>query len=98
MGHDGQLVVDFAALHQAAADIQRAINKLRSDLDQLNSEAQPLVSTWAGEAQQAYQVRQQTWTNAATDLSQMLSAIERALVDSTSDYNTTEKTNTGLFQ
>jgi 6 kDa early secretory antigenic target len=97
MPSSDQLVVDFAAMHQAAADIQSAINKLTSDLDQLNSDAQPLVSTWSGAAQQAYHQRQQTWTNAANDLSQMLRDIQKALVDSTADYNTTENTNTNLF-
>jgi WXG100 family type VII secretion target len=93
-----QLVVDFAAMQQAAADIQSAINKLNSDLDQLESDAQPLVSTWTGEAQQAYFQRQQMWSNAAKDLTQMLQAIQKALVDSTSDYHSTERTNTSLFQ
>lgn len=93
-----QLVVDFAAMQQAAADIQSAINKLTSDLDQLNSDAQPLVSTWSGDAQQAYFQRQTMWTNAANDLTQLLRDIQRALVDSTNDYQATEKANTNLFQ
>jgi early secretory antigenic target protein ESAT-6 len=97
MAPTDQLVVDFAAMQQAAADIQSAINKLNSDLDTLESDAQPLISTWSGEAQSAYFQRQQTWTNAANDLSQTLRAIQKALVDSTQDYTQTEKTNTGLF-
>jgi 6 kDa early secretory antigenic target len=97
MAPSDQLVVDFAAMHQAASDIQSAINKLNADLDQLNSDAAPLVSTWSGPAQQAYHQRQQTWTNAANDLSEMLRNIQKALVDSTSDYNSTENSNTALF-
>jgi ESAT-6 family protein len=97
MPSSDQLVVDFAAMHQAAADIQSAINKLNSDLDQLNQDAQPLVSTWAGSAQAAYQQRQQTWTNAANDLTQMLRDIQKALVESTSDFNSTENRNRDLF-
>lgn len=93
-----QLVVDFAAMQQAAADIQSAVNKLNSDLDQLESDAAPLVATWAGEAQAAYQQRQATWNNAANQLSELLRDIQRALVDSTADYNTTERSNTQLFQ
>jgi WXG100 family type VII secretion target len=91
------LVVDFAAMQQAAADIQSAINKLTSDLDQLNSDAQPLVSIWSGDAQAAYHQRQQTWTNAANDLAQMLRDIQKALVDSTADYHSTENSNKQLF-
>jgi WXG100 family type VII secretion target len=97
MAPSDNLVVDFAAMHQAAADIQVAINKLTSDLEQLDADAKPLVSTWVGDAQQAYYQRQATWTNAATDLSNMLRNIQKALVDSTSDYHTTEMTNKNLF-
>lgn len=93
-----QLVVDFAAMQQAAADIQSAINKLNGDLDQLESDAKPLVETWSGEAQAAYFQRQTAWTSAANELSQMLRDIQKAMVDSTADYNTTENTNTSLFQ
>jgi 6 kDa early secretory antigenic target len=97
MAPTDQLVVDFAALHQAAADINSAINKLTADLEQLDGDAKPLISTWTGEAQQAYYQRQATWTNAANDLSQMLRNIQKAMVDSTSDYQSTETTNTNLF-
>lgn len=98
MAPSDQLVVDFPAMQQAAADIQSAINKLSSDLDQLNSDAAPLVSTWTGPAQAAYHQRQQTWTSAANDLAQMLRDIQKALVESTQDFNSTENANTNLFQ
>ncbi len=92
-----QLVVNFAAMQGASADIESAIGKLTSNLDQLNSDAKPLVSTWTGEAQQAYYQRQTTWTNAANDLTQILRSIQRAVADSTSDYQSTEHANTNLF-
>ncbi len=98
MAQSDQLVVDFAAMHQAAADIQNAINKLSSDLEQLDADAKSLLPSWSGDAQAAYHQRQQVWTNAANDLSQMLRSIQKALVDSTSDYHTTEMTNKSLFQ
>jgi 6 kDa early secretory antigenic target len=98
MPSGNQLVVDFAAMHQAAEDIQSAINKLNSDLDQLNSDAQPLVQTWSGTAQASYHQRQQTWTNAANDLAHMLREIQKALVESTSDFNSTENRNADLFR
>jgi 6 kDa early secretory antigenic target len=97
MPSSDRLVVDFAAMSQAAADINSAINKLTSDLDQLNSDAAPLVQTWSGSAQEAYHQRQQVWTNAANDLTQMLRDIQKALVESTEDYNMTENRNRGLF-
>lgn len=95
---DGLLVVSFPAMQQASADIQKAINTLDSQLDQLESDAAPLVSTWEGEAQQAYQVRQAKWRQSQQELSNMLRDIKMALDESSQDYLSTEKKNTSLFQ
>jgi early secretory antigenic target protein ESAT-6 len=95
---DGLLVVNFAAMQQASADIQKALNTLDSQLDQLEQDAAPLVSTWVGEAQEAYAVRQAKWRQASMDLQNMLRDIKMALDESASDYQSTEKKNTGLFQ
>jgi WXG100 family type VII secretion target len=95
---DGLLVVNFAALQQASADIQNALNTLEAQLDQLERDAAPLVSTWEGEAQQAYAVRQARWRQSQTELSNMLRDIKVALDESAADYLATEKKNTSLFQ
>jgi WXG100 family type VII secretion target len=92
------LVVNFAALQKASADIQNALNTLQSQLAQLERDAAPLVAGWDGEARQAYDVRQARWQQAAADLSNILRDIKRALDDSAVDYLQTEKRNTGLFQ
>ena len=65
------LVVNFAALHQASADIQQALGALDTQLSQLERDAAPLVSTWDGDARQAYDVRQAAWRRAAGDLAAM---------------------------
>ncbi|MGI5211563.1 WXG100 family type VII secretion target [Plantactinospora sp. CA-290183] len=95
---DGLLVVSFPALQQASADIQKALNTLDSQLDQLERDAAPLVSTWGGEAKEAYEVRQAKWRQASQDLQNMLREIKTALDESSSDYLSTEKKNTSLFQ
>ncbi|GIJ26500.1 hypothetical protein Vqi01_16620 [Micromonospora qiuiae] len=94
----GVLVVNFAALQQASADIQRASNTLESQLGQLERDAAPLVATWSGEAQQAYEQRQSRWRNASQDLQAMLRDIKVAVDESAADYLDTEKKNVGLFQ
>lgn len=95
---NGVLVVNFAALQQAGADIQRALNTLESQLGQLERDAGPLVSAWTGDARQAYEQRQARWRSASQDLQSMLRAIKLAVDDSAADYLDTEKKNTGLFQ
>ncbi|WP_326561421.1 WXG100 family type VII secretion target [Micromonospora sp. NBC_01796] len=96
--NDGVLVVSFTALQQASADIQRALNTLDSQLGQLERDAAPLVSTWSGDAKEAYEQRQAAWRSASQDLQSMLRDIKIAVDDSAADYQSTEKKNTSLFQ
>ncbi|MCY1137388.1 WXG100 family type VII secretion target [Actinoplanes sp. Pm04-4] len=98
MPNDGVLLVNFAALQQAGSDIQKAINTLRSQLDQLERDAAPLVATWDGEAQQAYQQRQATWRAASENLTNILQNIHGAVGQSVDDYVSTEKQATARFQ
>ena len=92
------LVVNFAALQQAGADIQSALGALTTQLSQLERDAAPLVASWDGAAREAYDVRQARWRSAADDLSRILRDIKVALDDSAADYQHTERRNTGLFQ
>ena len=92
------LLVNFAALYQAGVDIQAALHTMQSQLAQLEQDAAPLVSTWSGEAQAAYQERQARWRAAADHLSTTLRDIKLAVDESAADYLNTERRNTGLFQ
>jgi early secretory antigenic target protein ESAT-6 len=92
------LRVDFAAMQAASADIRTALGVLREQLAQVESDAAPLMSTWEGEARDAYLVRQGRWRRAADDLATILGDIGRALDESTADYAATERRNAGMFQ
>jgi early secretory antigenic target protein ESAT-6 len=92
-----EILVNFGQLQSAAGHINTAISALNSQLADLNSTAKPLVDTWEGSAQAAYQQRQQQWTRAAQDLTHILQSIKKALEESTQEYIQTEKTNAGLF-
>jgi WXG100 family type VII secretion target len=95
--NDDILVVNFPALQQASADIQKALNTLDSHLAQLERDAAPLIATWDGDARQAYDQRQSRWRTASADLQAMLRDIKLALDDSAADYLSTEKRNVNLF-
>ena len=92
------LVVNFAALQQASADIQSALGALTNQLADLERDAAPLVATWDGTAREAFDVRQARWRNAAEDLSRILRDIKVAVDESAADYHHTEQRNTGLFE
>ena len=98
MANDGMLLVNFGSLQQAGADIQKALNTLQSQLDQLESDAGPLVATWDGAAQEAYAQRQAKWRAASQDLQNILQNIKAAVDQSTEDYINTEKQATQRFQ
>src|SRR3954469_10554465 len=86
----GVLLVNFGAMQQGSADIQKALNELHSQLSQLERDAGPLVATWNGAAQQAYANRQRKWTSAADDLANILRSIKIAVDESAADYQHTE--------
>jgi WXG100 family type VII secretion target len=88
---NGMLLVNFGALSQASADIQKALNELQSQLGQLERDAGPLVATWSGAAQTAYAQRQRKWTAASDDLAAILRNIKIAVDDSAADYQDTER-------
>ena len=94
---DDVLVVNFAALEQASADIAHAVGRLEAQLSQLEQDARPLVATWSGEARAAYDARQMRWRQAAADLTVMLQEIKIAIDDSAADYLATENRNASMF-
>jgi 6 kDa early secretory antigenic target len=97
MANDGMLLVNFGAMQQASSDIHKAITTMQSQLDQLQSDAKPLVATWNGAAQEAYAQRQAKWQQASADLTHILQNIKRAVDQSTEDYVNTEKAATNRF-
>ncbi len=96
--NDDLLVVNFAALEQASADISHAMGALETQLDQLERDAAPLVAQWSGAARDAYDQRATAWRAAATDLSGILRSIKSAIDESAADYLATERHNAMLFE
>src|SRR4051812_20825301 len=91
------LRVEFGALQHGSDAITTALRNLRQQLEQVERDAAPLVATWQGDAQQAYQQRQTRWREAADHLSVMLQDIKKALDESAADYVRTETRNSSLF-
>ena len=95
---DGHLVVNFGSLAQAAQDINNAINTMEQQLSQCEQDAQPLIATWEGAAQEAYGIRQAKWRQASQDLTTMLRQIKSAVEDSASNFQSAEDRNRALFE
>ena len=95
---DDTLVVNFAAMEHASLSIQSALGTLQSRLDEVDQLGKRLITTWSGEAREAYFARQSGWLQAAGDLALILKDIKAALDDSMRHYVETENRNRGLFQ
>lgn len=96
--NDGLLLVNFAALGEASANIQRALNELQSQLGRLEDDGAKLAATWDGPARAAYEERQRRWQTAANDLSAILRGIQGAVEESKIDYQNTERAATQRFR
>ena len=88
---NGILLVNFGALQQAGGDIERAVHELQTQLEDLEKSAAPLVESWTGAANEAYQIRQAKWRSASQDLSEILRNIQLAVNDSAADFARTER-------
>jgi 6 kDa early secretory antigenic target len=82
--------VNFGALQAAVGDLDRAIGQIDAKLGDLHRQAQPLVATWEGGAQAAYNERHTAWTKSADELKAVLMSIKKALTDSLAEYAATE--------
>lgn len=95
---DGMLLVNFGALQQAGGDIEKALNTLRAKLEEAESVGGALSQEWDGAAKEAYAERQARWRSASDDLANILRQIKGAVVESASDYSSTERAATQRFQ
>lgn len=88
-----RVLVTFAALAEAAQSIQSTYNNLNTKLTDLENQLKPIVSTWTGSASENYQVQQQKWNQAQTDLNTVLQAIGKAVEAAHDAYTQTETVN-----
>jgi WXG100 family type VII secretion target len=92
-----EIVVEFAALNQAAADITSALSSMQSELDTINSTVQPMIASWESEAQQAFIQRKAEWTSAANDLHTLLNGIKGAVTKAAEIMQAREQANVAKF-
>ena len=93
-----QVMVTFAALAEAAQTIQSTSNNLNTKLQDLETQLKPVVSTWTGAASENYQVQQQKWNQAQTDMNSVLQAIGQAVSAAHDAYDATESSNAAAWQ
>lgn len=96
MNLDG-IKVNHAALDAAVDDMRQAVSRIDERLNQLESEVEPLRSSWAGSAQQSYTIAKSKWDNAIEEMRDLLTETHMAVMASNDDYRTADKQGAALF-
>lgn len=91
------IAYNFNQLNTAAEDCRSSVSNMTSQLDTLESNIQPMLGSWDGEAREAYYQRQREWDKAAADLRDLLGRIEGALRKSAENMQARERANTSKF-
>lgn len=92
-----EIKVTFAALEQAAADIDAARARIAAQLDELRRHLAPVVSSWTGDAAGRYNEAQQRWDRSATDLTETLHKIKGLVLGAGAGYRSVEAENARRF-
>jgi early secretory antigenic target protein ESAT-6 len=93
-----QVVVTFAALEQAAADI-RALDARLADMQSgLKRDIAPVTESWSGDAREGYLVQQASWDRNAQGLREALNGIADGLTRAADAYRRTEAANAGMWR
>lgn len=92
-----EIRVNFGQLSQAAHDLEGTAKKIESELHELEQFLKPLVASWEGEAQQAYQAAQDEWDKAAQNMQEICAKMGMAVNAANEAYQQGEKKNAARF-
>ena len=86
-----EIHVQFESLEAGASGIKQNYAKLQATLEQLNSDLAPMLNSWSGSAQEAYQSCKKQWDDAADALALVLSNIGQAVSQAHENYSGAEQ-------
>lgn len=81
----------------AAQHVFEVNDQIQSTLSNLLNRLEPLMSTWQGSAAGSFHTLKQRWVDNAAKLNDSLRGIGDGLVANSTQYATTEETNTAGF-
>lgn len=90
--------VDHAALHQAAADLARAVAASEERIDRLAAELAPLRTDWYGSAQQAYLEAKAVWESAQAQMRLVLARLGTAVAAADQAYAAADQAGARAFR
>jgi len=91
------LRVNAASLSAAAGDLRSGATGIQTALDNMDSELSQLQSNWDGDAQQAYLVAKQQWTEGMNGMREVLALVGQLVDEANESYTTTDQSNARRF-
>ena len=91
------LRVNAASLSAAAGDLRSGATGIQTALDNMDSELSQLQSNWDGDAQQAYLVAKQQWTEGMNGMREVLTLVGQLVDEANESYTTTDQSNARRF-
>jgi WXG100 family type VII secretion target len=88
---------NFAALQQAQADFTLAYRALTDELDDLEKNLESKLSSWEGQAVEAYWVHKREWDKAAAHIGTVLNQLGIVIGDAHTNYSGAERANSGIW-
>ena len=82
---------NFAGIEGAGSEIDAAVNKTSSLLDEGGEALRRLQAAWTGSGQQSYEAVQQRWNQGAAELRDSLGKLSQAIRRASSAMQDTEK-------
>lgn len=89
--------VDFGALGSGAAGILSTYRALQGTLENLESQLSPMVSTWTGDAREAYFMQKKKWDDASASMAAILQQMGQAVDQAHTNYQAAENSNKSLW-
>jgi WXG100 family type VII secretion target len=96
MSLDG-IRVQHAALDAAAADMYKTVQDIDNRMNELESELEPLRSSWAGSAQQSYTEAKAKWDWAIQEMRDLLDQSHQTVYQSNEEYRLADQRGAARF-
>jgi WXG100 family type VII secretion target len=94
---DGETHVKFEALSSGATGILGTYRNLQSTLENLESQLAPMVSSWTGDAREAYFQQKKKWDEASQAMAVILQQMGKSVEQAHANYQSAETSNRNLW-
>jgi early secretory antigenic target protein ESAT-6 len=92
-----EIQVNVDGLHAGASGIQTTFRSLQSTLEGLEQQLQPMVTSWTGEARDAYFAQKKKWDQASEAMAAVLNQMGQVAGQSGDAYRRAEQANIGRW-